>query len=244
MNEQEAARQRAIWEEWAHLDPLWIMAGTDRSLDDLMQRGIQEIDAVMAYVAGQAELSFERRVALDFGCGVGRLTQALCNHFQQVVGVDISPTMLDHAQRYNQFGDRCTYLTNGIGDDPLAEVADRTVDFVYSANALFCVPPELFSAYVRDFLRIVKPNGLIALQVGTPSQLKHMLREAFPEWLLLRWVHIRAPQLRRGPAFAFHSITPRILERQLGASGGRLVHVAHRLTGPFPTYFIRSQGAT
>src|SRR5262245_28206292 len=50
-----------------------------------------------------------RRRALDFGCGVGRLTQALCDHFVECVGVDISAEMLRLAEVFNRHGDRCAY---------------------------------------------------------------------------------------------------------------------------------------
>ncbi len=40
--------------------------------------------------------------ALDFGCGVGRLTQALADYFNEVAGVDVSPTMVNKALEYNK----------------------------------------------------------------------------------------------------------------------------------------------
>ena len=36
--------------------------------------------------------------ALDFGCGVGRLTHALAPHFERTYGVDVSSTMIEQAQ--------------------------------------------------------------------------------------------------------------------------------------------------
>ena len=39
--------------------------------------------------------------ALDFGCGVGRLTRALGDRFDAVVGVDISAGMVEQARRLN-----------------------------------------------------------------------------------------------------------------------------------------------
>src|SRR5207253_1465842 len=42
---------------------------------------------------------FER--ALDFGCGLGRLTRALAERFESVVGVDISARMLAAARGLN-----------------------------------------------------------------------------------------------------------------------------------------------
>jgi 2-polyprenyl-3-methyl-5-hydroxy-6-metoxy-1,4-benzoquinol methylase len=36
--------------------------------------------------------------ALDFGCGVGRVTRGLADHFQRVVGVDVAATMIERAR--------------------------------------------------------------------------------------------------------------------------------------------------
>lgn len=41
----------------------------------------------------------ERGVALDFGCGVGRLTRALAAFFDRATGVDISSSMIEEAKK-------------------------------------------------------------------------------------------------------------------------------------------------
>ena len=53
------------------------------------QTGVTEIDHVVEYAA-TLPVSFARQRALDFGCGIGRLTQALASHFSEVHGVDIA----------------------------------------------------------------------------------------------------------------------------------------------------------
>ena len=45
------------------------------------------------------EPDFERRAALDYGCGVGRLTLPLAERCEHVYGVDVSPSMLREAAR-------------------------------------------------------------------------------------------------------------------------------------------------
>ncbi len=58
---------------------------------------------------GDRQISFPKRRALDFGCGVGRLTQALARHFNIVDGVDIAPSMIELANQFNRSGGRCRY---------------------------------------------------------------------------------------------------------------------------------------
>ncbi|MEZ0334809.1 MAG: methyltransferase domain-containing protein [Gemmatimonadales bacterium] len=47
---------------------------------------------------------FRRNIALDFGCGVWRLTRPLSERFQHVIGVDISSSMLDEAASTSRIG--------------------------------------------------------------------------------------------------------------------------------------------
>ena len=42
----------------------------------------------------ERDLSVRRSRSLDFGCGIGRLTQAMAEFFEVCDGVDISPTMI------------------------------------------------------------------------------------------------------------------------------------------------------
>ena len=100
--------------------------------------------------------------ALDFGCGVGRLSQALAEHFDQVDGVDISSEMIelarDHSQRSNVM-----YHHNTTPD--LALFADDRFDLVYTTIVLQHMPPALAEGYVREFLRVTRPGGLVVFQI-------------------------------------------------------------------------------
>src|ERR1700682_912533 len=49
---------------------------------------------------------------LDFGCGVGRLTQGPASYFASVRGVDIAPSMIELAKRHNRYPDVCHYDLN------------------------------------------------------------------------------------------------------------------------------------
>lgn len=110
--------------------------------------------------------SAQRGRAVDFGCGVGRLTQALCSHFGTCDGVDIAPSMIAVAESYNRVGDRCRFHV--IDDSRLSFLATGSVDFVYTAHVLQHMEPRYASDYVAEFLRVLRPGGaaLIELPVG------------------------------------------------------------------------------
>jgi 2-polyprenyl-3-methyl-5-hydroxy-6-metoxy-1,4-benzoquinol methylase len=66
--------------------------------EEFFAPGALEIDEVMVRAAS-FRLPGARSAALDFGCGVGPVTQALAVHFERVTGVDIAPVMIEQAQR-------------------------------------------------------------------------------------------------------------------------------------------------
>jgi SAM-dependent methyltransferase len=170
----ELSELQRDWEEFGRIDPLWAIL-TDPSKknnrwdpQEFFATGEAEIECLMDRVA-TLSLSLRRGRALDFGCGVGRLTQALCKHFEQCSGVDIASSMIELAREYNRFGDRCQYYVNAAADLRLFE--DDRFDFVYSNIVLQHIPPEYSTRYIREFLRVLTPGGLAAFQL--PSEVVH-----------------------------------------------------------------------
>ncbi len=155
------------WNFFGKSDPLWAVlthpekrnAGWDT--EEFFQTGLSEVEAALNYVESLRPLPSKKR-ALDFGCGVGRLTQALALHFEQVYGVDISPAMIDHARAYNKHGNRCEYLHNQRSD------LSNQFDFIYSNITLQHMPPRYSKRYLREFLRLLSPDGVLLFQL--PSQ--------------------------------------------------------------------------
>jgi SAM-dependent methyltransferase len=156
------------WNSLGKTDPLWAILSdpTKRhgkwDASEFFQTGQEWISLVMDYIAS-LEFQIERNAALDFGCGVGRLTQALCTYFERCYGVDIAPSMIEQANRYNRHGSRCQYILNM--DDHLVFIADNSIDFVYSILVLQHMSPRYSKNYIREFLRIVRPGGLVIFQL-------------------------------------------------------------------------------
>ena len=103
-----------------------------------------------------------RGKALDFGCGVGRLTQALAEHFESVDGVDISDSMIKMAQTLNRFPERVVYHLN-IREN-LSLFQSGQYDFVCSLIVLQHMPAALQRNYISDFLRLLTPGGVAYFQ--------------------------------------------------------------------------------
>ena len=158
------------WNSFGRTDPLWsILTRPDKKggrweVEEFFATGRSEISRAMQHLAA-LQIELPRRRALDFGCGVGRLTQALGQHFDEVYGVDIAVSMIEHANSHNLHGKRCKYFVNTASDLNLFH--DASFDLVFSMIVLQHVGAELAKKYVKEFLRIAAPGGMVIFQLPT-----------------------------------------------------------------------------
>ncbi len=159
---------RVFWDRYAQRDPLWaILSDTAKrggkwDVTRFFQTGISEI-ASLLYELDVQEFVSRRGSALDFGCGVGRLTQALAPHFDRVVGVDVSPCMRELATRLNRFPQTVSYVCNQATELSIFE--DHSFDFIVSSIVLQHVRPEITRSYLREFFRVLTPAGIAVFQL-------------------------------------------------------------------------------
>src|SRR2546425_9655818 len=119
------------------------------------------------------------RTALDVVCGVGRLTLALADLFDESVGVDLSPAMIRLAEQYNLHPDRCRYYVNARAD--LARFPTGYFGFVLSFLTLQHIPRQYTRLYIPELVRVLAPGGLICLQLpSAPAGVAARLR--VPMW--------------------------------------------------------------
>lgn len=164
---------RRFWDQLAANDPLWAVlsdpAKKDRrwALREFMASGEREV-ALLFQRCSQLGLPTAAGTALDFGCGVGRLSQALARRFERVIGVDISPEMVEIARRLNQYPDSTSYVCSFNRELP--DLVSAPVDFIYSNIVLQHVPPDLAVGCIADCLRILAPGGLFVFQLPSHRQ--------------------------------------------------------------------------
>lgn len=127
-----------------------------------METGEREI-SLLFHEISSLDLAVARGAAVDFGCGVGRLTQALARRFGSVLGLDVSPEMIRIARQVNKYGSRVRYETN---DGPLVHMLPvASVDFIYSTLVLQHVHPNVSSGYIADLVKSLRPGGLFVFQL-------------------------------------------------------------------------------
>jgi SAM-dependent methyltransferase len=161
---------RRHWEKFARVDPLWaVLSEPDKKgnrwqADAFFATGRELVASELGRVRALCP-ALRTGHALDFGCGVGRLTQALAGHFDRVTGVDVSAEMIRLAREHNRHGPRVTYVHNPHAD--LRGFDDGAFDFVYSLLTLQHVAPEYARGYIAEFVRVLAPGGVVLFQLPT-----------------------------------------------------------------------------
>lgn len=190
---------RREWEELASVDPLWaILSDPDRrggrwELDEFFMTGEVDVERALV-VAGELGRPARRDRALDFGCGVGRVTRALAGRFGEAVGVDVSERMIEQAQRLNERVGNASFLVNAAPD--LGQLADASFDLVYSRIVLQHLRrSEDALRYVGEFLRIARPDGLVVFQLPDSIPLRHRLHLRRRLWTVLRGLRVDPDRL-------------------------------------------------
>ncbi len=220
-------RSAQEWDQLAVSDPWRAIlgrpgAGEPWNPEEFFATGVAEVAALMHYLAS-LQLPARRRTALDFGCGAGRVTQALAAEFAQVYGVDIAPRMLELANRYNRHGERCRYVLNR--EASLRIFAGQSMDFIYSNITLQHIRPRLVKAYLAEFLRLLAPGGVMVFHMPS-HRVKPFWVRLLPGWLSSYGGRlIRHAQHPGKPVIAMYGMRKRRVVRWLETHGGRVVDV-------------------
>jgi 2-polyprenyl-3-methyl-5-hydroxy-6-metoxy-1,4-benzoquinol methylase len=219
---------RQVFEALGRHDPMWTALsrsecrGNKWDPEAFFAHGRAEIAAVMTRMEGLGMLPAPGR-ALDFGCAVGRLTQALAGHFEQVVGVDIAVAMIDAARTLNHHGARVSYVLNTTPD--LRVFPDASFDFVYTNKVLQHIPPIVQAGYIAEFMRILRPGGIAVFQTRNGPDIGATGLRAWLYTLNRRHLRRLSQRLRGRAPYEMHFIARNRVEQIVAEGGGRVVDV-------------------
>lgn len=221
------------WETFARRDPYWAVltepdkAGNRWDVEEFFRTGRDEIATVMAYLSSLG-LEGHRGHALDFGCGVGRLTRALADHFDEVVGLDIAPSMLDLARAHDPL-DRCRFLLN---DATTLRLDSNSFDFAYSNIVFQHIEPRHTRRYLAELLRVLKVGGVLLFQLPSEPapEPTRGLKRLVPRPLRRGLRRLR--RLREFPRMECFGIPRGDVEVLLVAAGGTVLDVVPDSSAP------------
>ena len=220
---------RRHWDEFGRSDPLWaILTAPDKkgnrwSIDEFLQTGRDEIAALIAYLDARG-LKASRRRALDFGCGAGRLTRPLAAHFDQAIGVDIAPSMIDLARKLHSGTPGLEFRVNT--SNRLESIESGSIDLVYTRLVLQHIRPRYVREYLTEFVRVLGPGGVLVFQLpsGNPLPVEGGgLKRILPRPVITMVRAMR--RLREFPRMEIHGLPRPEVERLLAGLGAPVVDV-------------------
>lgn len=122
---------------------------------------------------------FRPRIAVDFGCSVGRVALPLAKRAEMVVGLDVSSNALREAE--------ANAVRFGIGnarwlasDDALSQLREP-IDLFHSYNVLQHMPVDRGMEVIGRALALLAPDGVIAVHVpyaDRASSIRHAINWA------------------------------------------------------------------
>lgn len=137
---------------------------------DTGQNQWQRFKNLLSHYGLERVYSSKKGIAVDIGCGMGRVTLAMCKDFEQVIGVDVSEDMIEKAN-VNMSTLRvknCEFLVNNGAD--LFGIPDQSVDFCFSYLTLqHCPSRKQVLYYISEFSRVLKVDGVALFQFRVAS---------------------------------------------------------------------------
>ena len=119
------------------------------------------LDVIASFMRAHGHSSARHSLAVDVACGSGQSTFFLCDAFESVVGIDVSPAQIANARA------KCVEKpSNGaqiefrVGSAYELPVGTASADLVSCAQAWHWLDPDKFYAEAK---RILRPRGCLAV---------------------------------------------------------------------------------
>lgn len=163
---------RAFWDEKARENPYWYVSSfvdyADSDVDSFWASGASiwaEVKAQTGYVPRRSH------VAVEIGCGVGRITRAMARELGAVHAFDISRAMIERAARNAPENARFHWSDGAT----LRPIDSGSADLVLAYLVFQHLPNQaVYARYLKEMVRVAKPGGMIAFTTS-PRNWKALL---------------------------------------------------------------------
>jgi predicted TPR repeat methyltransferase len=132
-------------------------------LDELDYRGPDLLfRAVLAARAAVGKPAFFRR-AIDLGCGTGLVARAFAAQIDEIIGIDLSPRMIERAQATGLYAElEVVELVQGLRGK-----REASADLILAADVMVYVHD--MAPLLHEAARVLAPGGLVAFTAETHS---------------------------------------------------------------------------
>src|ERR1700722_16390190 len=160
------------WEEWGRRDPYFGVITDPKfrsgridgdAKREFLASGESHVHGVLSTIRKHIDPAFAPRTVLDFGCGVGRLLVPFAKITEDVVGLDVSTSMLQEARR-NCDAQQLHNVRLLRSDDALSTLTGP-FDLIHSCIVFQHIPVERGRVSFAKLLQHLRPGGVGALQL-------------------------------------------------------------------------------
>ncbi len=216
------------WEGLARTDPLWsVCTHPDRkngkwTREEFFETGRKEWESIARYLSEQHIDIHRSGAALDFGCGVGRLSRALAGTFSRVTGLDASDGMINLAREYHS-GEKSPVRFVCHDRPDLSLFGDHTFDFIMAVLVLQHIPVEEGLHYLGELGRVLKPGGILVLQVPVAGCRQRTVLQRIRSALRVRQ-RLALAGIGKGYGMDMYIYSPDAVEAVLSERDTRVIH--------------------
>jgi len=216
---------------------------TDDRWSEFFAESSSYVGKLLQTISMHVDPHFRIRRALDFGCGIGRVSLPLAEVATHVIGLDISDGMLDEARENSrkQGGENLGFFKS---DDDLS-AASGTFNFIHSIYVFQHIPFVRGKAIVKKMLSILEDGGVLALHFLLSNDLS--LRRKVTYWmqvhipLVKNLLNLRRRQKWSAPMMQLNSYPLNDLIDLMNAEGCVQYHLRYTKDGRYNGVMILAQ---
>ena len=184
------------WRKWSEAEPYFAVLTDDKylstaledNLEHFFETGKAHVEHIFDVINNHVETSFSPSLALDFGCGVGRIAYPLANKCASVVGIDVAPAMLEQARAHSHRSENSA--VNFILTDKMHSLEPASFDLIHSTLVFQHIRPAQGMPIIDQLLKLLSPDGIFVLQIPTQQTLSPLRRSlAFVKRLVPPFAH-------------------------------------------------------
>lgn len=149
---------------------------TEQNLDEFFKSGESHVAFLFERIRERLDAKFNPARALDFGCGVGRCSIPMASRCKEVVGVDVSESMIAEAQK-NSEKRGAKNLQFVLSDDGLTRVTG-SFDFIHSFITFQHIPPARGEVLFDRMAGLLANGGVGVHQVVYSREVSRMVKLA------------------------------------------------------------------
>jgi SAM-dependent methyltransferase len=100
-------------------------------------------------------------IAVDLGCGIGRVARWVAPRVGRYIGVDYAAAMVARARQYNASIPNATFILS----DTLGILPDESADVIFSEQVFIHCTREQQLRYLGEAYDVLRPGGLLLASV-------------------------------------------------------------------------------